>query len=196
MDILHRNLTDAIDAKLARKNLPIWRTFIFLSAPHLAHLSIQRFLILTPFWRTLMPLKLNVGANPSIGEPNNGNRGASVNVELEVDSALVSDPGKLQQRIRQHFSLVRSSLAEELNGNGSPGQHNGTQHNPGNGTQASQPKPATQSQIKAIYAITRSQRLDAYQLVRERFNVDKPEELTIKQASQLIDSLKSRQEGS
>ncbi|MCE9534144.1 MAG: hypothetical protein K8T89_23955, partial [Planctomycetes bacterium] len=68
-----------------------------------------------------MPLKLNIGLNRKVGDANYGSHGASVNLELEVESALASDPGKLQERIRQVFQLVRSSLDEEL------GTHSGTE---------------------------------------------------------------------
>ncbi len=36
-----------------------------------------------------MPMKLNVGLSRKVGEPNYGSRGASVNLELELDAALV-----------------------------------------------------------------------------------------------------------
>lgn len=160
-----------------------------------------------------MPLKLNVGASKKVGESNYGSRGANVNLEMELDSALVNDPPKLQERIRQLFGLVRTSLAEELNGNGngSHGPSNGAaaaagheQHNGGHGNgngngngppqRSNPPRPATQSQVKAIYAITRAQGVNVNQLLRDRFHVGKPEELSIKEASQLIDSLKSNQQ--
>src|SRR5476651_698827 len=98
-----------------------------------------------------MPLKLNVGASRKMTDNNYGSRGASVNVELELDSSLVAEPGKLQDRIRQIFGLARTALAEELNGGG-----NGNSSKPvagnGNGTAAltNQPRrPATTSQCKA-----------------------------------------------
>src|SRR4051794_40846628 len=73
-----------------------------------------------------MPLKLNIGLSRKVGEANYGSRGASVNVELELESALIGEPVKLQDRIRQLFSVVRTSLAEELNGNGhAPSHENG-----------------------------------------------------------------------
>ena len=61
-------------------------------------------------------LKLNVGLSRKVGEPNYGSRGASVNVEMELESALASDAAKLQERIRQLFDVVRASLLEELRG--------------------------------------------------------------------------------
>ena len=57
-----------------------------------------------------------------------------MNVELELDGALVSDPDKLKERIRQLFGLVRNSVAEELN-NG-----NGSQPTNGNGKEPEQPQ--------------------------------------------------------
>ena len=152
-----------------------------------------------------MPLKLNIGLSRKVGEANYGSRGASINVELEVDSSLVTEPAKLRERIRQLFGLVRTSLAEELNGgNGSnhpaPQDSSGQETKPrtpvvGNNRPTSQrttgPRPATQSQVKAIYAIARSQRLDLTPFLLERFQVRRPDDLTIRDASQVIDELKS-----
>ena len=42
-----------------------------------------------------MPLKLNVGLNRKVGEQNYGSRGASVNVEMELESSLVGEPSRL-----------------------------------------------------------------------------------------------------
>jgi hypothetical protein len=147
-----------------------------------------------------MPLKLNVGLSKKVGDPNYGSRGASVNVELELESALVADPDKLKERIRQLFGSLRSSLAEELNGNGkdSPaantnGHHDGNGQAPDNGHSQPPVRPATQSQIRAIHAIARSQRLDLGQFLRDRFHIDRPEDLSIKDASGAIDDLKRKE---
>jgi len=59
-------------------------------------------------------LKLNAGFSRKIGEPNYGSRGASVNVELEVESSLINDPEALTGRIRKLFDLARRSVDEEL----------------------------------------------------------------------------------
>lgn len=157
-------------------------------------------------------LKLNVGLCKKVGEANYGSRGASVNVELELDSGLVGDAAKLKERIRQLFGVVRASLAEELNGNGQPsgdtkpaanqnsnGNGNGTNNNYGNGnghTPASNqrnggPRQATQSQVKAIHAIARSRNINVGQFLSERFRVSRPDELSIKTASQAIDEMKN-----
>jgi hypothetical protein len=152
-----------------------------------------------------MPLKLNVGLSRKVGEPNYSSRGASVNIDLEVDSSLVNEPAKLQEKIRQLFHLVRASLAQELQAGNAPGRSaqpdNGaaTHPAPANHKLASNHAPssgakderlATASQAKAIYAIARSQRLDLPALLRERYQADRPDDLTLKEASALIDSLK------
>ncbi|OAI40705.1 hypothetical protein AYO40_04425 [Planctomycetaceae bacterium SCGC AG-212-D15] len=143
-----------------------------------------------------MPLKLNVGASKKVGESNFGSKGASVHLEVEFDSSLVSEPAKLQEKIRQLFGLVRSSLNEELNGqattkNSSPANGNGN----GNGAAKPAPKarPATQSQVKAIYRIAQDRGYNLDQILREQFNLRKPEELSISQASHVIDHLKALQ---
>ena len=59
-------------------------------------------------------LKLNVGFNRKVGEANFGSRGASVNLELELDSGLVDHPDRLQDRMQQLFTLARSSVEQEL----------------------------------------------------------------------------------
>ena len=153
-----------------------------------------------------MPLKLNVGASKKVGESNYGSRGASVNVELELDTGLIAKPQELRERIRELFGVVRSSLVEELNGNGASHSapadrqqvQNGNGHNghadhdaPAQPNGQGQPRGATQSQIKALFAIAKSRGLNLNEVIRDRFRCGKPEQLSIREASQLIDSLKS-----
>jgi hypothetical protein len=151
-----------------------------------------------------MPLKLNVGLSKKIGEANYGSRGASVNVEMELEAALVADSDKFKERIRQLFASIRASLFEELNGKSAAtagpstgqygnGQPNGSGHPATSGPTQPQVRPATQSQIKALYAIARSQRLDLAQFVRDRFRLERPEDLSLKEASGAIDDLKRKE---
>ena len=151
-----------------------------------------------------MPMRLNVGASRKVSDQHFGSRGASVNLELEFDSQLIQEPGKLQARIRQLFALVRASLAEELNGGQdqptppttsqaalpepSPPRVNGP-----NGSSKNGARPATPAQIKALHAIARHQGLDLAVVLRQRWQVERPGDLSLRQASTLIDELKSRE---
>ena len=140
-------------------------------------------------------LKLNVGFNRKIGEANYSSRGASVNLELELDSGLAGDPERLKERVRQMFLLAKASVEEELhapatantNGKGTNGHQNGRQQ-----TKA---RRATASQVRALHAIADRQHLDLATVLRERFRTDQAEELSITEASELIDSLKGATNG-
>jgi hypothetical protein len=89
-----------------------------------------------------MPLKTNVGISRKVADSNYGSRGASVSLEVELDSSLIQEPERFQDRIRQVFRLAQQAVDDELarqqktgsadgpppavtsNGNG----HNGTGH--------------------------------------------------------------------
>lgn len=151
-----------------------------------------------------MSMRLNVGLSKKVGEANYGSRGASVNLDLELDSALVMDSAKLQERIHQLFSLVRTSLEEELSGHGNANGQAVTTPEPspappapstnGNGSGRSRvggERLATPAQVKALYGITRRLQVDLHSLLRDRCRVERPEDLTLRQASGLIDTFQA-----
>jgi len=66
---------------------------------------------------------VNAGFSRKVGEANFGSRGASVNLELELESSVVSDADKMHEKIRSLFALAKNAVDEELrngNGNGKP----------------------------------------------------------------------------
>jgi hypothetical protein len=146
-------------------------------------------------------MKINVGLSRKVGEPNYGSRGASVNLELELDSALVGDSARLKERIRQLFGIVRVSLLEELNSahqNPPPSGKTKPAASPngnGNGHHANAPqakeRQATQAQVKAIERIAKSRRLELGPFLTDRFQCERPDDLTLREASQAIDALRN-----
>jgi hypothetical protein len=152
-----------------------------------------------------MPIKLNCGLSRKVADQNYGSRGASINVEVEVESSLAGNPTALKDRIKRIFGLVRDSLSEELNSAGNSqvrptGQNaqqpgSGASTGTGNGQKAAPVRAATQSQIRAIGAIAKRLRLNLDELLGQRFQVKRAQELSIKQASQLIDELNGNKEG-
>jgi len=153
-----------------------------------------------------MPMKLNVGLSRKVGEPNYGSRGASVNLELELDNSLVEQPERLRDRIRQLYQLAKAAVDEELNANsqepanGASNGHsfdryrtngNGNGASNGHAANGNDPRQATSSQVKAIHAIAGRNRIDVARLVQDRFNVQRPDDLSISDASTLIDELKA-----
>ena len=169
-----------------------------------------------------MAVKLNIGLSRKVGEVNYGSRGASINLEVELDNGVLNNPGQLRERVHDLYVLARQSVDEELqrpadagpsepspengnghartnghgNGNGHGNAHasNGNGHSNGHSNgqhNRVEVARATQSQIRAIFAITKRQGLDPHQVINERFRVHKMEDLTIREASSLIDELKN-----
>ena len=143
-------------------------------------------------------MKLNAGFSRKVGEPNYGSRGASVNVELELESSLVGDADALMNRIRNLFAIAKRAVDAELNGTpASQDTANSQANRQANGSQNSRftdgepVRHATVSQLRAIRTICNRQGLDAAQLANERFQVDDLNELTLREASTLIDHLKT-----
>jgi len=59
-------------------------------------------------------IKLNAGFSRKVGEANYSSRGASVNVDLELESALIQEPEKLHEKIRVLFAIAKKAVDEEL----------------------------------------------------------------------------------
>ena len=81
-------------------------------------------------------LKLNIGFNRKVGEANYGSRGASVNLEIEVESGVVREPDKLQAKIGYLFELAKASVEAQLNGVSQPQQPAPATGTSGNGAYA------------------------------------------------------------
>jgi hypothetical protein len=162
-----------------------------------------------------MALKLNVGVSRKVGLPDYGSVGASCNLEVELDAGLIDrDLDAFQARVRGVYVAAHQAVHDELarlhvpvaepqEPPASPTRHasNGhaatNGHVGGNGHPDRPPagrsrmrKPATEAQVRAIRSIANRQHADLDGLLRE-LGVDRPEDLSLKQASELIDTLKT-----
>ena len=149
-----------------------------------------------------MPLTLNVGLSRKIGLPDFGSLGATCHVTVELDGHLIQhDLEAFHRHVRQAYAACRQAVQEELSrqeaadthptGNNGNGHTNGHAAN-GNGQarRRDNPRPATASQVRAIEAIAKRQRLDSPLYLENRFRVHSAGELTLTEASSLIDELK------
>jgi len=151
-----------------------------------------------------MPLTLAVGLTKKIGLPNFGSVGASCHIEVELDgSILQGDLEAFHRHVRNAFWSCREAVHQELvqhqqtdlgktlpqtgrNGNG----HSAVECTPRRSTRDT-PRRATASQVSALEAIAQRQQIDLATLLGERFQLAAAEDLSVAQASELIDQLKS-----
>jgi hypothetical protein len=162
-----------------------------------------------------MPLKLNVGVTKKLGLPAYSSTGASCNLEVELDSNLLHDPAGFHAEVRDAFVAARQAVDDELarlqvqaGVAEIPGAESANGHRHGlqavNGVRAGNKrptprpeihparvgKPATASQVRAIVTIARRQHADLDGLLCD-LGVTRAEELSLADASRLIDQLKA-----
>ena len=90
----------------------------------------------------------------------------------------------------------RHGVAANGSSNGNGNGHGGHGHSNGHATNGSayggMIRPATESQVRALRAIAKRNRLDLDREAHEEFGVEGADQLDVKQASALIDLLKDR----
>ncbi|MDB4680096.1 hypothetical protein OAE80_03840 [Planctomycetaceae bacterium] len=138
-----------------------------------------------------MPLILNVNVSKKVGEPNYGFRGASVSLQQELDTSLIHQPQQLQTDIRALFEQAREAVEAELfrRDAASAIPLNGSSTNGNAQQRSSHARGATISQVRALQAIANSQQIDLKSLLDEQYQRGCPEDLSLQEASQLIDAL-------
>ena len=144
-------------------------------------------------------IRLNVGASRKVSDNHYGSKGGNVNIELELDSSLALDSQKLRDHIRKLFDLANASLSEELQANNEPAcvedshyQRNESSFNGNGAGHAVSVVPvryATEKQLSLIQGLLRKGKIPFQPLLGE-CKVSSFNELTVQQASRMIESLK------
>ena len=144
-------------------------------------------------------IKLNVGACRKVSDNHYGSKGGNVNIELELDSSLALDSQKLRDHIRKLFDLANASLEEELQGTTEPASVEDSDHHRdwgtlnGNGAghtvTAAPVRYASEKQLALIQGLIRKSKIP-YQPLLGECKVASFNELTVQQASRMIENLK------
>ena len=139
----------------------------------------------------MMPLTLNVGFSRKVGEANYGSRGASVNLQVELEGGALRNPSQLRRDISNLFRYTREAVNEELarvhsaTRAAEPAPENGHSHV----GEEIEVRAATPAQVRALYAISRKYQINLIELLMERFGCHQPEDLSLEDASSLISDL-------
>jgi len=120
---------------------------------------------------------------------------------VKLDDADLQTRQSLDDELQRPADAGPGEMAHvngHSNGNGHVHHSNGNDHANSNGHASSdgqQPRMevarATQSQIRAIFGITKRQGLDPNVLVRDKYRVHRIDDLSIREASALIEELKN-----
>ena len=156
-------------------------------------------------------LKLHAGVSKKVGLPGFSSASASCTIEAELDSSLLQDHEGFQVVVRRAYASCEQAVEDQIARLTSEGQSEPSQPQeiievrtspaiqgasvnrlpPAQFTNPPSPRPATASQVKAIRAIAARRKIDLVGLLRERFGLTTADELGIRDASRLIDELKS-----
>ena len=156
-------------------------------------------------------LKLHAGISRKVGLPNFSSASASCHIEAELDSALLGDAAGFQIVVQRAYRSCEQAVEDQISrltreaqsDTGQPQKVIEVRTSPAiqgatvNRLSAPQfsnqpsPRPATASQVRAIRAICSGRKIDLVSLLRDRFGLQTADELGIRQASNLIDELKS-----
>ncbi len=140
-------------------------------------------------------IKLNVGACRKVSDNHYGSKGGNVNIELELDSSLALDSQKLRDHIRKLFDLANASLSEELQVSNEPAsvedslQHRDGANLNGNAVTVAPVRYASEKQLALIQGLLRKSKIP-YQPLLGECKVGSFNELTVQQASRMIETLK------
>jgi hypothetical protein len=154
-----------------------------------------------------MPTNVSIGLSKKKGLPDFGSIGASCHVEMELDSQILSgDQEQFRQHVRRAYNACRQAVEEEIAATDANQTNRGQHSQPvnrvanhstnGSTNGRSEVRNATSSQVRAIFAIANRNGVDLPPLLNSQFSVARPEDLSIRDASALIDQLKGSANGS
>ena len=143
-------------------------------------------------------IKLSANVSKKVPVPDVEFSSQSYSAGMEIEVAERSGKDDLKQKIRSLYALLEEAIDGQIKGGA---QNTKPQRNPpsasrkdsSNSAAGNNGRRATEAQVKAIFAIGRDRgysKQEIQSMVSKRFEAEKPSELSIAQASSLIDMLK------
>ena len=139
-----------------------------------------------------MAIKAIVSFTQKLGQPDYGSVGAGCEIEVELDSALLSrDPSELRGQLDIAYLTCRQAVSTQLQPFERPASAPARALTHSDPSSQRPSRPATQSQQRALWAICNQHGLNLESVCRDEFDVPAADCLSIAQASSLIDKLKT-----
>ena len=139
-----------------------------------------------------MPINLTVTRNRKVSK-NYNSEGHGVSITVELDQGLLGRPDQLRQEIDRLYDEAEAALDRQTNGADQAPTPSDNGSSNGNGAHTGDRLPAmTDSQNRAITAIAKRLGLSPVEEARNVLGAEF-KDLSIRQASKLIDKLKSLQ---
>ena len=158
-------------------------------------------------------LKPHAGVSKKVGLPNFFSASASCTIEAELDSSLLQDREGFQIVVQRAYQSCEQAVQDQIaqltcdpqSDAGQPQSQEVIEVRTSPAIQGAgvnrlsapqftsqpSPRPATVSQVRAIRAICSRRKIDLLTLLRERYGLTSADALGIKEASALIEELKS-----
>jgi hypothetical protein len=148
-------------------------------------------------------IRLSANLSKKIPVPNAQFSSQQFGASLEVEVSDADQPEALRERIRKLYRLLSEAVDEQVQAaakvplpapapNGNGGNGNGKQQTPSTPTAPRRPTNATAAQQRAIGVISKRLSLELPALLAD-YNVADVSQLSVREASKLIDELKKRQ---
>lgn len=138
-----------------------------------------------------MPIRITVGLQQKVGRPNYGSLGASCHLELALDEQDARDPDRLRAHVQSAFATCRQRITEALRETADASPDIVDTAPPAPTRNGRPPRAATAAQLRAIRAIIRRHGMSLDQQLQSHFGHQNLQQLSLQQASQLIDALNS-----
>lgn len=141
-------------------------------------------------------IKINAGFTKKIpGAQDYSSEGVHVTLEMELPDAYLGNKPALQEQIQDLITEARDQVEQQL-GDGSPqlpfeSTISPNQTNTNGRFQAAPPRPASNKQLNFLLSLAKRARNLGPQDICQQYQISSLQELTSRQASELIEQLKS-----
>jgi len=136
-------------------------------------------------------MKLTIGYSKKVGLPDFGSLGATCGLEVELPEPDPHDAaGAFERRARAAFAACARAVQDELDRR-RPDDARGGDVARADDRRGRRRRPATDSQLRALRAACGRGGVDLARVVADRFDVDRPEALSVVEASRLIAELRT-----